>query len=176
MFDPKVLLDAMVAGAAHRPQDGQPGGAGFGGLSDILGQLAKAAQPAQQQQELPQAGGGQMTGGGLGGIGDILSKPGQGAQQAGGGQPGVDLGEILRKLVPGGGSTTASQANASPGGGSRRSNGPDSRQAQPRRTIDRSTVWHRHWRPWPSARTDPRPSHLGRSRGCGPSRRGDRRQ
>ena len=115
MFDPKVLLDAMVAGAAHRPQDGQPGGAGFGGLSDILGQLAKAAQPAQQQQELPQAGGGQMTGGGLGGIGDILSKPGQSAQQAGGSQTGVDLGEILRKLVAAGGAT--SQPNASPVGG-----------------------------------------------------------
>lgn len=70
MFNPKVLLDAMVAGAAHRPQDGQRGGEDFGGLSDISSQLAKAAQPAQQQQELPQARG-QMTGG-SGGIGDIL--------------------------------------------------------------------------------------------------------
>jgi uncharacterized membrane protein YebE (DUF533 family) len=111
MFDPKVLLDAIVAGAAHRPQDVQ---GGTGSLSDILGQLAKAAQPAQQQQELPQAGG-QMTGGGSGGIGDILRMPGQGAQQAGGGQTGIDIGEILRKLVAAGG--TAPQANASPGGG-----------------------------------------------------------
>ena len=103
MFDPKVLLDAIVAGAAHRPQDGQVGGTGSGGLSDISGQFAKAVQPAQQQQEVPQASGGQMTGGGSGGIGDILRMPGQGAQQAGGSQTGVDLGEILRKVVAAGG-------------------------------------------------------------------------
>ena len=89
MFDPKVLLDAMVAGSAHRPQEGQGGAAGFGGLGDILGQLAKAAQSGQQQQELPQAGGGGQMTGGSGGIGDILSKLGQGAQQAGSGQPGT---------------------------------------------------------------------------------------
>ena len=111
MFDPKVLLDAIVAGAAHRPQDVQ---GGTGSLSDILGQLAKAAQPAQQQQELPQVGG-QMTGGGSGRDRRHPEMPGQGAQQAGGGQTGIDIGEILRKLVAAGG--TAPQANASPGGG-----------------------------------------------------------
>ena len=66
MFDPKVLLDAMVAGSAHRPQEGQGGAAGFGGLNDILGQLAKAAQSGQQQQELPQAGAGRSDDGWFG--------------------------------------------------------------------------------------------------------------
>ena len=48
MFDPKVLLDAMVAGAAHRPQEAPQAALG-GGLGDILGQLAKAAQGGQAQ-------------------------------------------------------------------------------------------------------------------------------
>ena len=95
MFDPKALLDAMVAGAAHRPQEGQAGAAGSGGLADLLGQLAQAVQTQQQQQELPQTGGG--------------------GQMTGGGQPGIDLGEMLRKFAAGGAS--ASQANASPGSG-----------------------------------------------------------
>ncbi len=48
-FDPKVLLDAVVAGTAHRPQEGGGDAAGSGGLADILGQIAGAAQAKQQQ-------------------------------------------------------------------------------------------------------------------------------
>jgi len=111
MFDPKVLLDAMVAGAAHRPQEGQDSAAGSGGLADILQQIAGAAQAKQQQQELPQAG----DGGQMGGFSDILKKLGPNAQQAGGGELSSDLGEFLRKFTAGGGS--ASEASAGPGAG-----------------------------------------------------------
>ena len=104
MFDPKDLLDAIVAGAAHRPQEGQGPQRAPAVLAIYWAQLAKAAQPGQQQQELPQAGGGgQMTGG----VGRDWRHPEQArsgrSSRRGGGQSGIDLGEILRKLGAGGG-------------------------------------------------------------------------
>jgi uncharacterized membrane protein YebE (DUF533 family) len=115
MFDPKVLLDALVAGTAHRPQEGHDSAAGSGGLADILEQISRAAHTKQQQQEIAQAaGGGQMTGD-SGAFGDILKKLGPNAQQGGGGEPSFDLGEFLRKLTAGAG--TQSQPNAGPSAG-----------------------------------------------------------
>jgi uncharacterized membrane protein YebE (DUF533 family) len=112
MFDPKVLLDAIVAGTAHRPQQGQDSAAGSGGLADIFEQISRAAHTKQQQQEA--ADGGQMTGD-SGAFGDILKKLGPNAQQGGSAEPSFDLGEFLRKLTAGAG--TELQPNAGPSGG-----------------------------------------------------------
>ena len=110
-FDPKVLLDAVVASTAHRPQEGEGGAAVSGGLAGILEQIAGAARAKQQQQELPQAG----DGGQMGGFGDILKKLAPNAQQGGSGEPSFDLGEFLRKITGGGG--TVPEAGTRPAGG-----------------------------------------------------------
>ena len=101
MFDAKSILEALVNGAG--PRQAAPA-AGGGGLGDILGQLARAAQGGAQPgaaQAAPGAGGL----GGLGGLGDILGqlmpKPGAQANAAPsdsglGGMGG--LGDILGKL------------------------------------------------------------------------------
>ena len=84
MFDAKSLLEAVMRGAQPTPQTQQQG---MGGLGDLLGQLAGAAQH-----------GGAAAGGGLA---DILGK----MMQGGGAQPGAQanasgggLGDILGQL------------------------------------------------------------------------------
>lgn len=95
MFDAKSILEALVNGAA--PRQSNPAGGGAGGLGDLLGQLAKAAQGGAQ----PSASGGSPAGG-LGGLGDILGqmmpKAGTSAHAAPqeGGAGG--LGDLLGKL------------------------------------------------------------------------------
>jgi len=116
MFDAKSILESMLRGANPQAQGQQMGG---GGLGDILGQLAQAAQSAGAGQP-PAAGGA----GGLGGLGDILGKLQQAAAgaasggaapapaQTGGGMGG--LGDILGKLQQA--AATASSGATAPGG------------------------------------------------------------
>lgn len=96
MFDAKSILEALVNGAGPR----QPAqAAGGGGLGDLLGQLAKAAQggnaaPAQAQH----------ADSGMGGLGDLLGKlmpqAGTASTQAAPSEGGLGggLGELLGKL------------------------------------------------------------------------------
>ncbi|MEQ1694316.1 MAG: DUF533 domain-containing protein [Hyphomicrobiaceae bacterium] len=133
MFDAKSILEALVNGAGPR-QAAQP--AGGGGLGDILGQLARAAQggaagaPQARQADsglgglgdllgklIPQAGSAPAhaapSDGGLGGLGDLLGKL---QQQAGGAASSGagGLGDILGKLQQ---QASGAANNAGLGGG-----------------------------------------------------------
>lgn len=93
MFDPKILLDAILAGGAKSAPSTQQAPSGGGGLADLLKQLGQGAQQAQQPQATP------SQGGGMGGLGDLLGQvlgKGGGAQ-SGGGQGG-GMGDILGQI------------------------------------------------------------------------------
>lgn len=117
MFDAKSLIEMMMKGAAG-PSPQQQGGAGLGGLGDLLGQvLGGAGAPgAQQRGAAP---------GGMGGLGDLLGKLGGQAQSPqaapspgnAGGLGG--LGDLLGKLggAAGGASAPAQGGAASQSGG-----------------------------------------------------------
>jgi uncharacterized membrane protein YebE (DUF533 family) len=100
MFDPKILLDAILAGGAKSAPSAQQAPSGGGGLADLLKQLGQAGQQAQQPQAAP------SQGGGLGGLGDILGQvlgKGGGAQSGGdqsgaGGGQGGGMGDILGQI------------------------------------------------------------------------------
>lgn len=109
MLDPKVLLDALLAGAA-KPSAAQQSNAAPANavdLGEILRRMGQAGGAGQQ----PQGGGG-------GGLGDILEKLGRAAGQQGqgspqqGGAPGGGLGDILGEIFG-----RAGQSGGSPSGG-----------------------------------------------------------
>ncbi len=100
MFDPKILLDAILAGGAKSAPAAQQAPSGGGGLSDLLKQLGQGGQQSQQQNAPSQGGGG------MGGLGDILGQvlgkgAGQGGSQGGGqggGAAGGGMGDILGQI------------------------------------------------------------------------------
>lgn len=132
MFDARSLLEQLVRGGGQPQQGAQATQGGLGGLGDILGQLGQAmgdqGRPAASGQAGAQAG--------SGGLADILGRlgeaMGQGQSQSpqsrqiapSGEQPssssGNPLEDLLRNMLPGGGSGSGSVRNAAPtdqGGG-----------------------------------------------------------
>jgi uncharacterized membrane protein YebE (DUF533 family) len=128
MFDARSLLEQLMRGSGQgQAQPSQPQAGGLGGLGDILGQLGQAMGQ-------PQGGrGGAAQESPAGGLGDILGQlgkamgqqgrqiapesPGQGAPAAPGGS---SLEDLLRNMLPGGGSPSGSPAptpQAQPQGG-----------------------------------------------------------
>ena len=91
MFDPKVLLDAILAGSAKPAGSAQQAAPDSGGgIGDILRKLGEAGQSGASQPG--QAGG---TGGLPGGLGDILGQVfGKAGGAAGAGGAGAALGGI----------------------------------------------------------------------------------
>ncbi len=121
MFDAKSLIEMMMKGAAGPSSQQQPGGAGLGGLGDLLGQvLGGGAAPGAQQRGAAPAG--------MGGLGDLLGKLGgqmggqaqspQAAPGAGGAGGLGGLGDLLGKLGgAAGGASAPAQGGAAPQGG-----------------------------------------------------------
>lgn len=117
MFDAKSLIEMMMKGAAG-PSPQQQGGAGLGGLGDLLGQVLGGGAAA----DAPGSQGGQRGAapGGMGGLGDLLGKLGgqpQSSQAApsGGSAGGMGgLGDLLGKLGgAAGGASAPAQGGAS---------------------------------------------------------------
>jgi uncharacterized membrane protein YebE (DUF533 family) len=115
MLDPKVLLDALLAGAA-KPTAAQQSNAAPANAVDLGEILRRMGQAGGQ------AGGpGQQQGGG--GLQDILEKlgraagqQGQGSPQQGGGGPGGGLGDILGEIFGRGGQSGSPPGGAPSGG------------------------------------------------------------
>lgn len=97
MFDPKSLLDAILAGGAKPAgSSAQAAPDAGGGLGDLLRQLGRAGQGGGQGA--PAQGAAQGAGGGLGGLGDILGQVLGKVGQAGGGAAGGGIGDILGQV------------------------------------------------------------------------------
>jgi len=96
-LDPKILLDALLAGSAKSAPSAQAAPGAGGGLADLLKQLGQAAGQAQQPQAAPSQGSGS---GGLGGLGDILGQVLGGARGAApsGGAAAGGVGDILGQI------------------------------------------------------------------------------
>jgi uncharacterized membrane protein YebE (DUF533 family) len=115
MFDPKILLDALLAGAAKPAAAPQPNASSANAVD--LGEILR---------RMGQAGGqsGGQTGGMGGGLGDILEKLGRAGQQQGqGGQPqpggggqGGGLGDILGEIFGRAGQPSGGAAEGQTGG------------------------------------------------------------
>jgi uncharacterized membrane protein YebE (DUF533 family) len=102
MFDPKVLLDAILAGGAKpaaSAQQAAPEGSGIGDILRKLGQVGGQGGGQGGGQSAPSASGGSGLPGGLGDIlGQVFGKAGGAQGEASGPPAGGGIGDVLGQI------------------------------------------------------------------------------